>query len=625
MGAELAPAGERAAAGGRLKDDLMSNTPKQQSGSMEYRPAIDGLRAIAILSVFFFHLNHAWLPGGFLGVDVFFVISGYLITSIIVKDCENGVFSLVKFYQRRIARIIPAFFTVGIATLAGAYLFYSNQDFASAGSNLTAASLSLANVKYMLQGNYFTISPDARPLLHYWSLSVEEQFYMVFPFLFLLLDRNARSQRNRVLGVLFAASLLLCVWMTKAKPIWAFYLAPTRAWELLAGSMLAVALSLRTSPTCMRWPAWGSLFGLILILLSFLIVREGPSFPGAWPLLAVAGAVSVLMPSSGSIGVGERLLAVPLLVYLGKISYSLYLWHWPIFSFVDYSLYLAAPPIRLALKVGLSLVVAGASFRYIENPSRLFLNRRERRPAAYLSLLFALAFCVPVGLTVRNHNLANAQVSDVEKGGVVFNPHGRAGSVVLMGDSHGAMYGVVMRGICNTLDQKLTVISVPGWNPLPVSRSEQDGLWAASLAVVKRERPRYLVLACRWNVRLDENKERLAIALEALRPHVGRIVILTQPPILPENADRASMRRGARPPFYEEAGMRRSREEANDYVRSFNGTNCMVIDIASRFIKGNGEVTLWDAKGRLFYQDRDHLSGVGTAWVEADLRRGLSP
>jgi peptidoglycan/LPS O-acetylase OafA/YrhL len=211
------------------------------SAATEYRPAIDGLRAIAVLAVFFFHLDRAWLPGGFAGVDVFFVISGYLITSILQRDYERHQdLSFGRFYQRRIARLFPAFFTAALLTLAGAALIYSEQDLASAGINLAAVSLSVANLKFMLQGNYFTLSPDAQPYLHYWSLSVEEQFYLIFPALLLLLYRRAGRHRLAALGVLCAISLIACIAVTYTRPTWAFYLLPTRAWELLVGAVLAV-------------------------------------------------------------------------------------------------------------------------------------------------------------------------------------------------------------------------------------------------------------------------------------------------------------------------------------------------------------------------------------------------
>src|SRR5271166_7057359 len=172
-----------------------------------YRPEIDGLRAVAISGVFLFHLNPEWLPGGFIGVDVFFVISGYLITSILYQDLQAGRFSLSKFYQRRIARLFPAFFTVALFTLAATSYVYSSQDFASAGANFVAASLSLANIKCMWQGNYFGISPDAQPFLHYWSLSVEEQFYLFFPITIFLIFRYARRHTVPVLAALGASSL----------------------------------------------------------------------------------------------------------------------------------------------------------------------------------------------------------------------------------------------------------------------------------------------------------------------------------------------------------------------------------------------------------------------------------
>jgi peptidoglycan/LPS O-acetylase OafA/YrhL len=213
----------------------MTQLSTVRHGTLEYRPAIDGLRAFAVLSVFIYHLNNNWLPGGFVGVDVFFVISGYLITSIIFKECEHGSFSLKKFYQRRIARIFPAMLMVGLATLIGAYFIYSAQDLASAGASLTAAVLSLENVKCLQQGNYFEITSDNVPFLHYWSLSVEEQFYIFFPLLFLLLFKYARKHLVLMLSFLLGGSFLASAVMTQMKPAWAFYLLPTRAWELLCG------------------------------------------------------------------------------------------------------------------------------------------------------------------------------------------------------------------------------------------------------------------------------------------------------------------------------------------------------------------------------------------------------
>lgn len=591
--------------------------------SLEYRPAIDGLRALAVLSVFIFHLNHSWLAGGFVGVDVFFVISGYLITSIIFKECQNGSFSLRRFYQRRIARIFPAFFTVGLATLAGACFVYSPQDLASAGVNLAAAALSVANLKFMLQGNYFEISPDAQPFLHYWSLSVEEQFYIFFPLLCLLLFKYARKQLALVLGVLCAGSFLASVVITHVKPVWAFYLLPTRAWELLAGCLLAVTTDHNKPAPEARWSKLLSVFSLVLIALSFLLVHEGDHFPGFWALLPVVGAVGLLMPATRGT-ISERFLATAPLVAVGRISYSLYLWHWPVFSLVDYQMYLASGTFRLALKIGLSFLAAVLSFWFIESPARLFLNRRKRLSLAYASMLCALAIYVPLGVAVRKANYVNAEASAVVKGGLVFDSRATTSSVILMGDSNGSMYGKVMKAICAELGCKLSVISVAAGDPLPSSNAAAGQLWLDSLAVVQREKPDCLVLACSWEAKLRGNKERLALAVAALKPLVGRLVILNQPPSLPENASRGAIRLGARPPFYEDAEIRRLRLESNDYLKSFNSGNCSVVDIASHFQTTNGEVFFLDERGRQLYADRGHLSGFGADLIRSDLRGAVS-
>jgi peptidoglycan/LPS O-acetylase OafA/YrhL len=603
---------------------MMNQSSTLRRGTLEYRPAIDGLRALAVLSVFIFHLNRNWLPGGFVGVDVFFVISGYLITSIIFKECQNGSFSLKKFYQRRIARIFPAFFIVALVTLAAANFIYSPQDLASAGANLTAAVLSVANMKFMLQGNYFQISPDAQPFLHYWSLSVEEQFYIIFPLLFMLVFKYARKHLVLMLGSLCVLSLVTCVVLTSLKPVWAFYLLPTRGWELLVGGLLAVLASGVTTEPGTRWPRLLSASSLGLIALSFLLIHEGNHFPSYWALLPVMGTVGVLMPAFGSGGISERLLAATPLVLVGRISYSLYLWHWPVFSLVDYKMYLASEPARFALKISMSFLAAVLSFCFIENPARLSLNSRRHMPLAFASLVCALAICVPLGIAVRKANYISAEPSDVSRGGLVFNSKSKANSVILMGDSNGSMYGKVMKEICHDLGWNLVVICVAAGDPLPSSNITSGRLWLDSFAVVQRETPDCLVLACSWDSKLQDDKERLALAVKALKPFVGHLVILNQPPILPENANRASIREGARPPFYEDAGIRRRRMESNDYLKSFNSKNCSVVDIASHFQTTNGEVLFQDSLGRQLYHDRGHLSGFGADLIRSDLTEAVS-
>jgi len=600
----------------------------------EYRPDIDGLRAIAVLAVFVFHLNRRWLPGGFFGVDIFFVISGYLITSIILRDCEEGRFRFGRFYQRRIARLLPAFFAVAVTTLVGAALVYSPQDLASAGATLSAAAASVANLKFLLQGNYFVLSPDSQPFLHCWSLSVEEQFYLLFPAAFLLLYR-----RPRALMGLCALSFGCYVALNRVRPEWAFYLLPARAWELLVGSVLArgacFSLPRRANlatgvwtfckgrlsrrGACRSWymvrhfnlhadelrrfGGWAQYLGVVLIGISF--VR------GQYALLPVVGTACLLLS-------GARFLSSRPLVLTGRMSYSLYLWHWPVFSLVDYQFCWQPAIVRLGLKVFLSFGAAAACFLFVERPGRIVLNRPHKRRMAFAALAGSLAVLIPLGILVRNANYLNADARAIRAGGVRFNPRGRNGSMVLMGDSNGSMYGKVAAEIARERDLRLAVISVEAGDPLP-----NTALWVDSLAVVRKEKPDFLLLVCNWN-KLRDDPARLTAALQELKLYAREILLLTQPPVLPENANREAIRNGNRPPFREDVAERAARLERNRFIKSVQGDNVRVIDIEPLFSRETGEIRFVDDCWNQLYQDRDHLSAAGAALVKPELLKAMN-
>jgi len=592
--------------------------------SVQYRPAIDGLRAVAVLAVFIFHLKRQWLPGGFVGVDVFFVVSGFLITSILLREYQHNSFSLWKFYQRRIARLFPAFFTVALVTLLAAFFIYSAQDFASCGATLTSAALSIVNFKYMLQGSYFKISPDAQPFLHYWSLSVEEQFYMLFPAILLFLYLKANRQKTMILLALCGASLVACVALTYRKPEWAFYLLPTRAWELMAGSILA-NLSANRPAADDKNSLWNALplAGLTLIFISLFSLNEGPTFPGYHAILPVLGAVCFLGIKGGSSSWTERLLSTGPLVFIGQMSYSLYLWHWPVFSFVDYKLYLASPLVRISLKVALSAAAAALCFFFIERPGRVFLNQPRRRPLAFGFLACALVICVPLGTAVRRANYIEAGMDNITQGGRGFDQSSANGSMVLMGDSNGAMYGKMAKEIGQALRLKVNVISVPAGDPLPHSSGQNPKLWLDSLALVKRDHPDVLVLVCNWAGKLNGEKDRLEIAVNELKQHTRRLILITQPPELPHSGSREAMRDGSRPPFMEDIAERTKRTETNAFVKHFQGQNIVVIDIEPLFAKNDGSIRFIDNNGMLLYQDGDHLSDVGADQVKPDVIKAI--
>lgn len=259
---------------------------------MPYRPDIDGLRTLAIGSVFLFHLGAGILPGGFVGVDVFFVISGYLITTMLVRDMVGGRLSYFGFIQRRVARLLPAILVVLSATLIAAWFLYSAQDFASLGVVAAAAIVSLANLKLFLQGSYFELSADAQPLLHFWSLSVEEQYYIVFPVLLLLLARMTPARVGVVLLGLTLVSFLACAVVTPYDPKATFYLLPFRVWELGVGGLGAFVARGAWGKLPVAVTQIGGIAGLLVVMVSFLLINETMDFPGyvaMVPVLATAG------------------------------------------------------------------------------------------------------------------------------------------------------------------------------------------------------------------------------------------------------------------------------------------------------------------------------------------------
>jgi peptidoglycan/LPS O-acetylase OafA/YrhL len=603
-----------------LADSQVAATASRRSAA-EYRPAIDGLRAVAVLAVFIFHLHRAWLRGGFVGVDIFFVISGYLITLILLREYQNETFSLAKFYQRRIARLFPAFYTVAIASLVGAYFIYSPQDLASCGANLAAAVLSVVNLKLLKQGNYFTLSPDAQPFLHCWSLAVEEQFYMLFPLTLLIIWRKARRHTNLALMALCGISFLACVLVTRRMPTYAFFLLPTRAWELLAGAILA---NRSRNPEAAPDPRWNSMAvtGLVLIAASFFVVKEGDAFPGYIAALPVLGAVFLIAPGRGSTGPAEKLLSWSPLVLIGRMSYSLYLWHWPIFSLVDYKLYMSSAVTRIALKIVLTALTTTLCFFVIENPARVYLNQPRTRKIAFAFLALGLLVFVPLGILIQRTNYIDAGVRDLANGGLQFNPSSTRGTLVLMGDSQGSMYGKITRELADQLGLKLIVLSASGQDSLINPPNADQLLWNESLNIVKNQKPDFLLLAYNWELRLEHGDEgRLATALDQLKPYSKCIILLTQPPELPDGASRESIRNGARPPFIEPAQIRAARIRANALLKGLARKDVFVIDIAPRFETSDGAILFADPQGHLYFHDADHLSGWGAELVKPDLMK----
>jgi peptidoglycan/LPS O-acetylase OafA/YrhL len=255
-----------------------------------YRPEVDGLRAVAVISVILFHAKVSLFSGGFVGVDVFFVISGFLITGLLMNDANNGEVSISRFYERRIRRILPALTVVAFCTLVAGCVLFLPAQLIALGKSILATSVFSSNIWFWNQTDYFDPSSEMMPLLHTWSLAVEEHFYIVFPLLIALLCRRPRLL-VLVIVALATASLVLCAMQTSRSPAAAFYLLPTRAWELLVGALVAL-LPLKTPPTLGEA---SSAIGLVLIVGSIFLMNEAMSFPGVYAVAPVAGAALVIV------------------------------------------------------------------------------------------------------------------------------------------------------------------------------------------------------------------------------------------------------------------------------------------------------------------------------------------
>jgi len=358
-----------------------------------YRPDIDGLRALAILPVLFFHAGLGLFEGGYVGVDVFFVISGFLITRIIYGEIVAGNFSILKFYERRARRILPALFAVCLFSFVMTWWLFVPLDFKDFSRSLAAAMLFASNILFMDETGYFAAPSEVKPLLHTWSLAVEEQYYIVFPLLLAVAARFFKAHIGVFVVVLLAASFAACVWATGCRPVYAFFLSPTRAWELLIGSVLALGVL----------PVVGnrhllnglSILGLGLVLGSIFMFSADTDFPGWQAAIPCVGAGLLIYANGSGETAGVRILSFRPFVWIGLISYSLYLWHWPLIVVAKYYAGGELAAGVLWVLVGLSVVVAALSWKFVEQPFRqktgLFSNIRVFAPACFAGGLLLTA------------------------------------------------------------------------------------------------------------------------------------------------------------------------------------------------------------------------------------------
>ncbi len=492
-----------------------------------YRPEIDGLRAISVIGVVLFHLELGF-PGGFVGVDVFFVISGYLITGILLRQLGEDRFSLMEFWARRVRRIVPAAIVMVVgALLIGAFL-QTPERYASLARSAMAHVLMASNCYFTRDQGYFAEKSDHEPLLHTWSLSVEEQFYLIFPLIVCFVWKRAPQ---RLVLVFTSAALISFSWSwieVVSNPKWAFFLLPARGWELLVGALLAI-LPQKTMRS-LGDEAWAGL-GLVLVLAPMFFFDRQTAFPGPGALAPVLGA-ALLIWTGGSTKIG-KLLGWRALVRIGLISYSLYLWHWPFVVFAREMV------IELTLTWKISLLVASflagySSWRWVEMPSRSGLLLATRRRSLIFGLtsavtLFVIAFSIKAsgGFPSRLPAELRLIISDITWNGaeytsakseaipIGFQDDGPV-DFVLWGDSHGASAAPAVNAVATDFKLKGHAYLNNGTPPVTglwfadmseASAAEMVALNERVLAEIIDSKPMAVFLVGRWVARCEGYNE----------------------------------------------------------------------------------------------------------------------
>ena len=389
---------------------------------MKYRAEIDGLRAFAVLPVILFHAGFEWLSGGFIGVDIFFVISGYLITTIIITEMAGGKFSLVNFYERRARRILPALFFVMAVCLPFAWFWLTPNDLKDFGQSLVAVSTFSSNILFWSESGYFDTVAELKPMLHTWSLAVEEQYYILFPIFIMLTWRMGIKWIIVFLTIFFLISLGVAQWGAYNSPSAAFYLLPTRGWELLIGVFLAFYLQYNKHPKSTSLNQVLSMLGFIMISYSVVAFDKSTPFPSLYTLIPTIGTGLLILSAVPNTLIYKLLITKPI-VWIGLISYSAYLWHQPILAFARHRLVGETSEILLVmLCIASSLAMAWFSWAFIENPTR---NKKKiSRGTVFKGSFFGMIFFIMCGsfLIYTNGNMVFQPDTHKKVYQVFYNP-----------------------------------------------------------------------------------------------------------------------------------------------------------------------------------------------------------
>ncbi|MCH6255886.1 acyltransferase [Puniceicoccaceae bacterium K14] len=508
---------------------------------MTYRNDIDGLRAIAVLPVILYHVGLGF-SGGFLGVDVFFVISGYLITGILLKDMAAGSFSLARFWERRIRRIFPALTVVTLASMIAAWFLLFPDDFVDFGKSALAQVFGVANIHFWMGSGYFEGASELKPFLHYWSLAVEEQFYVVLPFLLMGLFKFVRVRLTQVIFLLLLGSALVGFVATWYKPGASYFLLPSRAWELLAGSLLAVRQfsSNAKEETLVR----NQILCEVIAALSFVVLsvcyfayNTSTHFPGLGALIPVLATSLIIWSAERNQTIVSKFLSLSPIVFIGKISYSLYLWHWPLIVFHKHWKLEPASPLEQGLLVVASFGFAILSYYLVESPFRgkkIFTRRSSvfKAFAATSGLVTALGVCILANQGYKTRiaeehlrfaekmfevdpNFKNSSLEDIRRGNILSLGKSNPGKedtskrtdLIVWGDSHALALLPVLNQVAEKSSAKILYSCYEGIVPLvdyETTNPSKDlkklslPLNEAVASYIEKHKPRNVLLIAYW-------------------------------------------------------------------------------------------------------------------------------
>jgi peptidoglycan/LPS O-acetylase OafA/YrhL len=619
---------------------------------------------VSILVVILFHAGLGF-KGGYIGVDVFFVISGYLITAMLLRQMQRGQICLVDFWERRIRRIFPALCVMVLATMtAGLFLMLPDALVELAESSV-AQSLMGANIHFWFVSDYFSTSAEERPLLHTWSLAVEEQFYLLLPLVLIIILKTStpiEGQRHRTglwLLVLFVISFVAGLACTYTSPDFAFYWLPTRAWELLVGSLLAARPQHWTLIPA-KWKEAAGWGGLVAILVAALAFENDTPFPGIAALLPCLGAAALLVSNETALNGPGRLLSTRPAVFIGRISYSLYLWHWPLLAF---GAYLTATSRHPAAGVRIALLLAGfllawLSWRWVETPvreRRILGSRRSLFSMAALMTAIMITFSWLLirheGWPARVNPQALSYLTGVnnlpayadypfekfrDTAGPDFPRIGKVDEekthLMVWGDSHaGRVLPAVQelslqQGHAAQFAFYSSTSPVLGfYRPSRHSLNERTQAWAEQVvATVREKRIPHTLLVGYWQKAPDKQTQRFSEALlhtvSELRKTGTQVWILLDVPSHTFDVDKALSLHALRPEFITDpaklATTRQQHEAANqlmyDLVPALEKAGARVLDPLPYFLSTDGQRTLLEEGGRALYTDPHHLSAAGS-------------